>query len=103
MNRPTRFGVRGLVIGADGFFASKGEQLGTFALNHKVHAIFEYRAFVGAGGLMSYGGSFTDSYRMAGIYAGRILKGREAPRPAGPTIHQNRTHHQFEDRQDPWH
>jgi putative ABC transport system substrate-binding protein len=42
-----------------------------------VPAVFEHREFVAAGGLMSYGGSYTDSYRLAGTYAARIVKGEK--------------------------
>ena len=67
--------VRALVITTDAFFISQVEQLARLTLRHAVPAIFQYRQFVAAGGLMSYGGSFTDSYRQVGVYAGRILKG----------------------------
>ena len=53
----------GLVIGTDGLFISRGEQLGALAARHAVPAIFQFRAFAAAGGLMSYGGSLTDMYR----------------------------------------
>jgi len=42
-------------------------------------AIFRYREFVTAGGLMSYGGSIADSYRLVGVYNGRVLKARSLP------------------------
>ena len=66
-----------LVIGTDGFFISRSEQLAALTVRHAVPTIFQDRAFVAAGGLMSYGGSITDSYRQAGIYTGRILKGEK--------------------------
>ena len=66
-----------LVITTDAFFISRIEQLARLTLRHAVPAIFQYRDFVAAGGLMSYGGSFTDSYRQAGVYTGRILKGEK--------------------------
>jgi putative ABC transport system substrate-binding protein len=66
-----------LVIGTDGFFISQSGQLAALAVRHAVPAIFEYREFVAAGGLMSYGGSLPDSYRLAGVYAARILKGEK--------------------------
>jgi putative ABC transport system substrate-binding protein len=65
----------GLVIGPDPFFASASEQLAALTIRHAVPAIFEFREFAAAGGLLSYGGSLTDSYRTAGNYTGRILKG----------------------------
>ena len=59
------------------FFTSRNRQFGTLTLRHAVPTINEYREFASAGGLISYGGSLTDSYRNAGIYAGRILKGEK--------------------------
>ena len=73
----TQLRAGGLVIGTDGFLVSRSEQLAALTLRHALPAIFQYRAFVEAGGLMSYGGSVTDSYRLSGIYAGRILKGEK--------------------------
>ena len=67
----------GLVIGSDTFFLSRSRQLATLAVRHAVAAIFETREFVAAGGLISYGGSFTDSYRSVGVYTARILKGEK--------------------------
>ena len=64
-----------LVIGTDTFFSNRSEQLAALALRHAVPGIFFDRAFVAAGGLMSYGSSVPDSYRIAGVYTGRILKG----------------------------
>jgi len=67
----------GLVIGSDAFFVSRQEQLAALAARHSVPAVFENRQFVVAGGLMSYGGSLTDAYRLAGVYTGRVLKGEK--------------------------
>jgi putative ABC transport system substrate-binding protein len=66
-----------LVIGIDPFFTSRSEQLAALALRHAVAAISVIREFVAAGGLMSYGGSNPGMYRIAGVYAGRILKGEK--------------------------
>jgi putative ABC transport system substrate-binding protein len=66
-----------LVIGPNLFFIAHVEQLAALALRHAVPTIFQYRPFVVAGGLMSYGANETDNYRLVGIYAGRILKGEK--------------------------
>jgi putative ABC transport system substrate-binding protein len=65
----------GLVITPDAFFISRIKQVAALTARHSVPAIYGYREFAVAGGLMSYGGSLTDTYRTAGIYTGRILKG----------------------------
>jgi putative ABC transport system substrate-binding protein len=64
-----------LVIGGDAFFNSRSKMLAELSLHYAVPAIYEYLEFTEAGGLISYGGSIKDSYRWAGIYTGRILKG----------------------------
>ena len=66
----------GLVISADAFFNVHDKQLAALALRHAVPTIYQFR-FAAAGGLMSYGGSYTDSVRIAGTYTGRILKGEK--------------------------
>ena len=70
----TQLRAGGLVISSDAFFVGRSEQLATLALRHAVPTIFQYREFAAAGGLMSYGGNITDAIRLAGVYAGRILK-----------------------------
>jgi len=75
----------GLVISTDGFFVSHSEQLAALAIRYAIPAIFQDRAFAVAGGLMSYGGSATDSYRLSGVYTGRILKGEK---PANLPVQQ---------------
>ena len=62
-----------LVIGADPFFTSWSQQLAKLALDHAVPTIYEFREFAAAGGLISYGTSIVDAYRLAGVYTGRIL------------------------------
>ena len=69
--------VGALVIGTDPFFTSRSEKLGAMSLRLAIPAIYQYRAFAEAGGVMSYGGSITKSYRQAGRYVGRILKGEK--------------------------
>jgi putative tryptophan/tyrosine transport system substrate-binding protein len=77
-----------LVIGADAFYNAKSKLLAEFSLRHAVPTIYEYSEFTGAGGLMSYGGNIKESYRWAGIYAGRILKGTA---PADLPVQQSST------------
>ena len=79
-------GVGGLVIGPDPFFVSRSERLAGLALRHRLPAAFEFRQFVAAGGLISYGGSLAEGYRLAGVYAGRILKGEK---PADLPVQQS--------------
>jgi putative ABC transport system substrate-binding protein len=67
----------GLVIGTDPFFSGHSDQLAALALRHAVPTIYQYREFAAAGGLMSYGGSATDSFYRKGVYTGRILKGEK--------------------------
>jgi len=76
----------GLVIGGEPFFNSRSEQLGALAIRHAAPTIYQFRAFAAAGGLASYGTSLTDSYRQAGLYAGRILNGE---RPADLPVAQS--------------
>jgi putative ABC transport system substrate-binding protein len=65
----------GLVIVGDTFFSAKSAELAALASRHAVPTISPYRDFVTAGGLMSYGGSITELYRLLGVSTGRILKG----------------------------
>jgi putative tryptophan/tyrosine transport system substrate-binding protein len=66
-----------LVIVPDVFFSSRAEQLGTLGVRYNVPTIFEFKPFAAAGGLLSYGGSETDNWRLVGNYTGRILKGEK--------------------------
>lgn len=67
----------GLVFSSDPYFAYRSQQLATLASRHAVPAMTQSRDFPLAGGLMSYGGDFTQSHRYAGAYAGRVLKGEK--------------------------
>jgi ABC-type uncharacterized transport system substrate-binding protein len=67
----------GLVIGGDPFFNSQSEQLGKLTLRHAVPTIYQFRPFAAAGGLVSYGANLADSYRLTGVYTGRILHGEK--------------------------
>ena len=75
----------GLVIGTDAFFTSRLEKLAALALRHGVPAVYHFREFTAAGGLLSYGGSITDAFRETGAYVGRILKGEK---PANLPVQQ---------------
>ena len=73
----TQLGANGLVIGVDALFTSRRKLLGALAARYKVPTVYENRDFVAAGGLLSYGGIITDSYRLTGVYVARILKGEK--------------------------
>jgi putative ABC transport system substrate-binding protein len=70
-------GAGALVISSDPLFNLRSEQLGALALRHAMPTIFQTRAFAAAGGLMSYGVSVSDIFRLAGVYTGRVLKGEK--------------------------
>jgi len=67
--------VGALVIGTDPLFNDHSERLASLATRNALPTIYQYRAFVTAGGLMSYGGNFEEPFRQTGIYTGRVLKG----------------------------
>ena len=64
-----------LLVVSDPFYASRRAQLAALALRHAMPAMFELREYAAAGGLMSYGPSLADGYRLGGVYAGKILQG----------------------------
>jgi putative tryptophan/tyrosine transport system substrate-binding protein len=86
--RLTELRAGGLVIGGDPFFTRNVKQLAALTVQHSVPAIYNFREFAAAGGLMGYGTNITDAHRVAGIYAGRILKG---DKPADLSVQQATT------------
>jgi putative ABC transport system substrate-binding protein len=73
--RITAARAAGLVIGPDPFFNTRNNQLAALTIKHAVPAIYQYRQFAAAGGLLSYSASLSDSHRLVGVYTGRILAG----------------------------
>jgi len=72
-----QLGAGALIIGPGTFFAARSEQLAALTVRHALPTIFQYRPFVAAGGLLSYGSDEVEYYHLVGIYAGRILKGEK--------------------------
>src|SRR4030095_16116838 len=77
-----------LVVPGDPFLSGRREQLVARASRHAVPAIYAWREFAAAGGLISYGASLTSAYRLLGTYAGKILKGAK---PADLPVQQATT------------
>ena len=67
--------ISGLLVNPDPYFDTRRERITAFAAQHRLPAMYQFREYAAAGGLISYGPSITDSYRQAGVYVGRILKG----------------------------
>jgi putative ABC transport system substrate-binding protein len=78
----------GLLIDADAVFVSGSAQLMGLALRHAMPTISQFREFPAAGGLMSYGANIRETYRLAGVYVGRILNGAK---PADLPVQQATT------------
>ena len=77
--------VGGVLIDGDPFFSDRAGQIAALTLRHAIPAIYPTRDFVAAGGLMAYGASNTEAYRLAAVYAGRVLKGEK---PANLPVQQ---------------
>jgi putative ABC transport system substrate-binding protein len=75
-----------LTIGTDAFFNGRTKRLAMLSVRYSVPAIYQYDEFTAAGGLISYGGGVKDSYHLAGVYSGRILKGEK---PADLPVQQS--------------
>jgi putative tryptophan/tyrosine transport system substrate-binding protein len=73
----SQVGARGLLVGTGEFLRRRAEQVVRLAAQQNLPAIYQYREFAKAGGLISYGTSLVESYRQAGVYTGRVLKGEK--------------------------
>ena len=96
----TQLKVDGLAISGDPFFNIRADRLGALSLKHALPTIYQTREFVAAGGLISYGSSFQEQLRLAGIYTGRISRVKSPAESAGAAADEARTGHKSEDRQD---
>jgi putative ABC transport system substrate-binding protein len=66
-----------LIVGTGELFNNRPGQLATLAARHRIPTIYQLREYPAAGGLMSYGASITEAYRIGGVYSGRVLKGEK--------------------------
>ena len=82
----TRLHVSGLVIAPGNFFSAHAEVLAELTVRHRLPAVYQFRRFVAAGGLMSYGSNELEYYRLVGTYAGKILRG---DKPADLPVQQS--------------
>src|SRR5207248_2508017 len=67
--------ARALLITNHPVFNARSEYIAALTLKYAIPAMYQIREFVAAGGLMSYGASFVEAYRLVGVYTGQILKG----------------------------
>jgi len=72
-----QLGAGGLVVGGGSFFVGHQEQLAALTVRDAVPTASEHREFTVSGGLLSYGASLSEAYRLAGVYAARVLKGEK--------------------------
>ncbi len=82
----TQLHAGALVIAPDNLFTAHSQQLAALTVRHALPAIYEFRQFAAAGGLISYGSSETEYYRLVGTYAGRVLNG---DKPADLPVQQS--------------
>jgi putative ABC transport system substrate-binding protein len=78
--------AQALVIGADPLFNDQSKRLAALATRYAMPAIYQFREFTEAGGLVSYGGSIADAYHQAGLYTARVIKG---DKPSDLPVHQS--------------
>jgi putative tryptophan/tyrosine transport system substrate-binding protein len=77
--------VGALLVGSDPYFNTRRDRIVAFAAKERLPAIYQFREYAVAGGLLSYGISLTDSYRQCGDYTAKVLKGA---RPAELPVQQ---------------
>jgi len=85
IGRLVQAGAKALLVGSSAYFNSRSKELGELCLRYRLPAVYQNRQFAAAGGLISYGPSLADAYRIVGEYTGRVLKGE---RPANLPVQQ---------------